>query len=130
MIGLAKPRKIGSGFWNDLKRDLSNPVASIKGIGKAKTWNDAFKKSGQIIGNTLDKGIPLATAAMTAAETGSPSATIGSYKESRGLIDEGKKIARGSGKKSARGKLVSKLMKERGLSLGQASKVIKQEGLM
>lgn len=130
MIGLPKPRVIGSGFWNDLKRDLSNPKETIKGIGKAKTWSDAFKKSGQIIGNTLDKGIPLAAAALTASETGSPAAAIGSYKESRGLVDEGKKIARGSGKKSARGKLVSKLMKERGVSLGQASKIIKQEGLM
>lgn len=130
MIGLAKPRVIGAGFWNDLKRDLSHPKETIKGIGKAKTWSDAFKKSGQIIGNTLDRGIPLASAAMTAAETGNPAATIGAYKESRGLVDEGKKIARGSGKKTARGKLVSKLMKERGISLGQASKVIKQEGLM
>ena len=130
MIGLAKPRHIGAGFWNDLKRDLSHPKETIQGIGKAKTWSDAFKKSGQIIGNTLDRGIPLGAAALTAAETGSPGATIGAYKESRGLVDEGKKIARGSGKKSARGKLVSKLMKERGVSLGQASKIIKEEGLM
>lgn len=129
MIGLAKPRTIGGGFWNDLKRDLSHPKETLKGIGKAKTWSDAFKQSGQIIGNTLDRGIPLVSAGLAAAETGSPSATIGAYKESRGLIDEGKKLA-GSGVKSARGRLVSKLMRERGVSLGQASKLIKQEGLM
>jgi len=129
MIGLAKPRNIGGGFWNDLKRDLSHPKETLQGIGKAKTWSDAFKQSGQIIGNTLDRGIPLGAAAMAAAETGSPAATIAAYKESRGLIDEGKKLA-GSGVKSVRGRLVSKLMRERGVSLGQASKLIKQEGLM
>lgn len=130
MIGLAKPRTIGGGFWNDLKRDLSHPKETLKGIAKPKTWSDALKKSGQIIGNTLEKGIPLASAALTGAETGSPAAAIGSYKESKGLIDEGKRLAKGGGKKSARGKLVSKLMKERGISLGQASKVIKEEKLM
>ena len=99
-------------------------------MSKPKTWSDALKKSGQIIGNTLEKGIPLVSAALTGAETGSPAAAIGSYKESKSLIDEGKRLAKGGGKKSARGKLVSKLMKERGISLGQASKVIKEEKLM
>ena len=85
-IGLAKPRTIGSGFWGDLKNDLSHPKQTLQGIGRAKTWSDALKKSGQIIGTTLEKGIPLGAAAMTAAETGSPAAAIGSYKESKGFI--------------------------------------------
>lgn len=41
-----------------------------------------------------------------------------------------KKAHASKGKKSARGALVSKLMKERGVSLGEASKIIKAEGLM
>jgi hypothetical protein len=41
-----------------------------------------------------------------------------------------KKPHASKGKKSARGALVSKLMKERGVSLGEASKIIKAEGLM
>ena len=46
-------------------------------------------------------------------------------------VDEAKKLA-GSGmdKRKKRGMLVSKLMKERGVSLAGASKIIKAEGLM
>jgi hypothetical protein len=41
-----------------------------------------------------------------------------------------KKAHASKGKKSARGALVSKIMKERGVKLGEASKIIKAEGLL
>ena len=48
-----------------------------------------------------------------------------------GLGKKGKKAKKApTGKKSARGQLISKIMKERGVKLGEASKIIKSEGLM
>jgi hypothetical protein len=56
---------------------------------------------------------------------------IGLGKEEKEGGKKGSKKAHASkGKKSARGALVSKIMKERGVKLGEASKIIKAEGLL
>jgi len=126
MIGLAKPKK-GDGFFGDLKRDLTHPKATLKGISKGKTWENALKKTGQIIENA----VPFGAATVAGLSTGSPAAAIAGFKTSKAQIKEAKELA-GSGmdKRKARGQLVSKLMKQHGLSLAEASKMIKEKGLM
>lgn len=128
MIGLAKPRNIkGDGFFDDLKRDITHPKATLKGLTKGKTYVEALKKSGQIIEGAL----PYGAAAMAGLETGSPAAAIGAFKGTKGQIKEAKELA-GSGmdKRKVRGQLVSKLMKQHGVSLVEASRMIKEKGLM
>ena len=128
MIGLAKPRNIkGDGFFDDLKRDLTHPKATLKGLTKGKTYVEALKKTGQI----LEGALPYGAAAMAGIETGSPAAAIGAFKGTKSQIKEVKDLA-GSGmdKRKMRGQLVSKLMKQHGVSLVEASRMIKEKGLM
>jgi hypothetical protein len=129
MIGLPKPRNMkGEGFFGDLKRDLTHPKATLKGLTKGKTYVEALKKSGQI----LEGALPYGAAAMAGLETGSPAATIGAFKGTKSQIKEAKELA-GSGagdNRKRRGLLVSKLMKKHGVSLAEASRMIKKEGLM
>tara|TARA_R110000823_G_scaffold45957_3_gene118278 strand:- start:3005 stop:3754 length:750 start_codon:yes stop_codon:yes gene_type:complete len=129
MIGLPKPRNIkGEGFFGDLKRDLTHPKATLKGLSKGKTYVEALKKTGQI----LEGALPYGAAAMAGLETGSPAAAIGAFKGTKSQIKEAKELA-GSGagdKRKQRGLLVSKMMKKHGVSLAEASRMIKKEGLM
>lgn len=129
MIGLPKPRNIkGEGFFGDLKRDLTHPKATLKGLTKGKTYVEALKKSGQI----LEGALPYGAAAMAGLETGSPAAAIGAFKGTKSQMKEAKELI-GSGvgdKRKQRGLLVSKLMKKHGVSLAEASRMIKKEGLL
>lgn len=110
--------------FGDLKRDLTHPKATLK-VDKGKTYVEALKKSGQI----LEGALPYGAAAMAGLETGSPAAAIGAFKGTKSQMKEAKELI-GSGvgdKRKQRGLLVSKLMKKHGVSLAEASRMIKKK---
>ena len=119
--------KKGAGFLKGFKQIFKqSPVKTLKEMGDPKNMVEALKQTGDIIG----KAAPVGAAALAGLE-GGPAASIAAYKGTKAQVDQAKKLA-GSGmdKRKKRGMLVSKLMKERGVSLAGASKIIKAEGLM
>ena len=119
--------KKGAGFLKGFKQIFKqSPVKTLKEMGDPKNMVEALKQTGDIIG----KAAPVGAAALAGLESG-PVGAIAAYKGTKAQVDQAKKLA-GSGidKRKMRGMLVSKLMKERGVSLAGASKIIKAEGLM
>lgn len=97
----------GKGFWGDFQRGFSSVVAPV----------------GDALGYIPLPPAQVASVALKGADAGVKALTKG---KGKGV----KKASSPNDKRKIRGKLVSKLMKEEGLTLAQASKAIKERGLM
>lgn len=123
MIGLAKPKKLG--------RKVGG--RAVAGAGRGQSGGNFFndlKKAVPIAANIVRKtakyGIPAAAGVLGTME-GGPAAGLAAAK----VAKEGTQVVGlGASKQKKRGALVSKLMKEKGLSLGEASKHIKANKLL
>ena len=119
MIGLPKPKKKGG--------------RAVAGAGRAQSGGNFFsdlKKAVPIAANIARKtakyGIPAAAGVLGTME-GGPVAGLAAAK----VAKEGTQVVGlGASKQKKRGALVSKLMKEQGMSLGEASKHIKANKLL
>ena len=119
MIGLPKPKKKGG--------------RAVAGAGRAQSGGNFFKDlkkavpiAANIARKTAKYGIPAAAGVLGTME-GGPVAGLAAAK----VAKEGTQVVGlGASKQKKRGALVSKLMKEKGYSLGQASKHIKENNLL
>lgn len=119
MYGLPKPRKVGG--------------RAVAGAGRAQSGGNFFKSlkkavpiAANIARKTAKYGIPAAAGILGTME-GGPVAGLAAAK----VAKEGTQVVGlGASKQKKRGALVSKLMKEQKMSLGQASKHIKENNLL
>ncbi len=90
----------GEGFLSDLGIPIVSNIAGIFGLGNGKCGSCGYKKCRCAGGAVMKKAV-------------APKASM---------------AVAGGGKRSARGQAISKLMKEKGMSLPQASKYLKENG--
>ena len=129
MYGLAKPRKVGG-------RAVAGAGRAVSGGNFFKDLKKAVPIAANIARKTAKYGIPAAAGVLGAME-GGPVGALAAAKAAKegvnvvGLGSGGRKVTGlGASKQKKRGALVSKLMKEKGLSLGAASKHIKENNLL
>ena len=119
MYGLAKPRKVGG-------RAVAGAGRAVSGGNFFKDLKKAVPIAANIVRKTAKYGIPAAAGVLGTMEAG-PVAGLAAAK----VAKEGTQVVGlGASKQKKRGALVSKLMKEKGLSLGEASKHIKANKLL
>jgi len=122
----------GAGFWDDL-RGVGSKIGStvVNKLGDA-----AVRKGEEYLTNKLSgkgrriKSLPLDGGFINPFEMGYD---LGHDVIGPAIFGRGRRKAKPStstGAKSRRGQMVSKLMREKGMSLGQASKYIKEHNLM
>jgi hypothetical protein len=119
MYGLAKPRKVGG--------------RAVAGAGRAQSGGNFFKDlkkavpiAANIARKTAKYGIPAAAGVLGAME-GGPVGALAAAKAAKEGVNV---VGLGASKQKKRGALVSKLMKEQKMTLGQASKHIKENNLL
>lgn len=130
--GLA--RAVGSG--KPLGRTHAKMMSSIKGAGFFDDFQKGFMSVIRPIASIAKPLLPMAGPYGTAASMGLSALGLGKAGESDSedevaVVGGRKKRAKAgpSDARRARGAMVSKLMKEKGMSLGEASKYIKEHGM-